>query len=258
MSRIRAWIRSGERFEGRSDGDGLVLTWRPERSAPSWKLRYRFAGKSRVMKLGSYTGKELVASRRCHATLHHAVADALDERAFPANSSPYELGHLVFSCAPSPDPAGRPTPEPDRWHHAGAHGLRAVLPEQGACCGHRLLPGPVFVPLAPQRDGTAWPHGSPPRDDFMCGPSALKWRAMAKRRIEQDLGSSLDRYAAAGLPRLVRPDLSSIGRTHVRTCCRIGRLDPTAPHARETSIEWRLSLNVHSSPAANRKLPPGR
>jgi len=25
---IRAWIRSGERFEGRSDDDGLVLTWR--------------------------------------------------------------------------------------------------------------------------------------------------------------------------------------------------------------------------------------
>ena len=23
---IRGWIRSGERFEGRSDGDGLVLT----------------------------------------------------------------------------------------------------------------------------------------------------------------------------------------------------------------------------------------
>ena len=25
---IRAWIRFGEGFEGRSDGDGLVLTWR--------------------------------------------------------------------------------------------------------------------------------------------------------------------------------------------------------------------------------------
>jgi integrase len=27
---IRAWIKAGERFEGRTDGDGLVLTWRPE------------------------------------------------------------------------------------------------------------------------------------------------------------------------------------------------------------------------------------
>ena len=69
---IRAWIRSGERFEGRSDGDGLVLTWRPERSAPSWKLRYRFAGKSRVMNLGSYTDLPLAAARQ--STRHQACA----------------------------------------------------------------------------------------------------------------------------------------------------------------------------------------
>jgi len=49
---IRAWIKAGERFEGRTDGDGLVLTWRPDRTAPHWRLRYRFAGKSRVMNLG--------------------------------------------------------------------------------------------------------------------------------------------------------------------------------------------------------------
>ena len=60
---IRAWIRSGERFEGRSDGDGLVLTRLPERSSPSWKLRYRFADKSRVMNLGSHTDLPLAAAR---------------------------------------------------------------------------------------------------------------------------------------------------------------------------------------------------
>ena len=83
---IRAWIRSGERFEGRSDGDGLVLTWRPERSAPSWKLRYRFAGKSRVMNLGSYTDLPLAAARqsakelRAKIALGHDVAGEKQER----------------------------------------------------------------------------------------------------------------------------------------------------------------------------------
>ena len=83
---IRAWIRSGERFEGRSDGDGLVLTWRPERSAPSWKLRYRFAGKSRAMNLGSYTDLPLAAARqsakelRAKIALGHDVAGEKQER----------------------------------------------------------------------------------------------------------------------------------------------------------------------------------
>ena len=36
---IRGWIRSGERFEGRSDGDGLVLTWRKDTGSPFWKFR---------------------------------------------------------------------------------------------------------------------------------------------------------------------------------------------------------------------------
>lgn len=61
---IRAWIKAGERFEGRTDGDGLVLTWRPDRTTPHWRLRYRFAGKSRVMNLGSYTDLPLAAARQ--------------------------------------------------------------------------------------------------------------------------------------------------------------------------------------------------
>jgi hypothetical protein len=52
---IRGWIRSGERFEGRSDGDGLALTWRKDTSSPLWKFRYHFAGRPRVMNLGSYS-----------------------------------------------------------------------------------------------------------------------------------------------------------------------------------------------------------
>lgn len=77
---IRGWIRSGERFEGRTDGDGLVLTWRPNASSPSWKLRYRFGGKPRVMNLGSYSVLSLAAARlsakelRAKVALGHDVA----------------------------------------------------------------------------------------------------------------------------------------------------------------------------------------
>jgi hypothetical protein len=83
---IRAWIRSGERFEGRSDGDGLVLTWREKRTAPSWRLRYRFAGKPRVMEIGSYSDLALAAARqaakelRAKIALGHDVAGEKQER----------------------------------------------------------------------------------------------------------------------------------------------------------------------------------
>ena len=46
---IRGWIRSGGRFEGRCDGEALVLTWRKDTGFPFWKFRYRFAGKPRVI-----------------------------------------------------------------------------------------------------------------------------------------------------------------------------------------------------------------
>jgi Arm DNA-binding domain len=83
---IRAWIRSGERSEGRSDGVGLVLTWREKRTAPSWRLRYRFAGKPRVMENGSYSDLTLAATRqaakelRAKIALGHDVAGEKQER----------------------------------------------------------------------------------------------------------------------------------------------------------------------------------
>ncbi len=71
---IRAWIRSGERFEGRSDGDGLVLTWREKSTVPSWRLRYRFAGKPRVMEIGSYSDLTLAAARQAAKELRAMIA----------------------------------------------------------------------------------------------------------------------------------------------------------------------------------------
>lgn len=39
-------------------------TWRPDRTTPHWRLRYRSAGKSRVMDLGSYIDLPLAAARQ--------------------------------------------------------------------------------------------------------------------------------------------------------------------------------------------------
>ena len=83
---IRGWIRSGERFEGRSDGEGLVLAWRRDTNSPTWKFRYRFAGKPRVMNLGSYSDLTLSIARqaakelRAKVTLGHDVAGEKQER----------------------------------------------------------------------------------------------------------------------------------------------------------------------------------
>lgn len=75
---IRGWIRSGERFEGRTDGDGLILSWRKEGTSPIWKLRYRFAGKQRVMHLGSYRDLSLAEARQTAKELRAKVALGYD------------------------------------------------------------------------------------------------------------------------------------------------------------------------------------
>ena len=52
---IRAWIKAGERFEGRADGDGLYLRYREGDTVPVWRVRYRFAGKARIILCICYT-----------------------------------------------------------------------------------------------------------------------------------------------------------------------------------------------------------
>lgn len=60
---IRAWIKSGEHFAGRSDGDGLYLCFPENYSVPFWRLRYRFAGKQRSLVIGTYTELSLAKAR---------------------------------------------------------------------------------------------------------------------------------------------------------------------------------------------------
>jgi hypothetical protein len=60
---IRNWIKARERFEGRSVGNGLYLRFRPNDTVPTWRFRYRFQGKPRVMSLGNYGNTSLASAR---------------------------------------------------------------------------------------------------------------------------------------------------------------------------------------------------
>ena len=83
---IRAWIKAGERFEGRADGDGLYLRFRPNDIVPSWRYRYRFDGTQRVMNLGTYTKVSLAEARKmvkelaARVALGHDVAGEKQEK----------------------------------------------------------------------------------------------------------------------------------------------------------------------------------
>ena len=71
---IRAWIKADERFEGRADGEGLYLRFRDKDAVPSWRYRYRFDGKPRVMNLGTYVTLSLAEARRAAKELSARVA----------------------------------------------------------------------------------------------------------------------------------------------------------------------------------------
>lgn len=71
---IRNWMKSGEHFDLRGDGEGLYLRYREVDAVPSWRFRYRFAGKQRVMILGSYAVLSLADARRTAKELRARVA----------------------------------------------------------------------------------------------------------------------------------------------------------------------------------------
>jgi hypothetical protein len=83
---IRAWIKGGERFEGRADGDGLYMRFREGDTGATWRFRYRFEGMQRVMNLGSYAVLSLADARKtakdlsAKVALGHDVAGEKQER----------------------------------------------------------------------------------------------------------------------------------------------------------------------------------
>ncbi|MBX9265978.1 tyrosine-type recombinase/integrase [Chromobacterium violaceum] len=75
---IKAWIKAGERFEGKSDGDGLWLRYRPADKLPVWRYRYRFEGKQRTMQIGTYGEFSLAKARETARELAARVALGYD------------------------------------------------------------------------------------------------------------------------------------------------------------------------------------
>ncbi|CCG85438.1 putative prophage CPS-53 integrase [Erwinia piriflorinigrans CFBP 5888] len=75
---IRAWIKAGERFEGRADGGGLYLRYRQVDQSPSWRFRYKFSGKQRAMVIGSYAELSLSKARETAKELAARVALGYD------------------------------------------------------------------------------------------------------------------------------------------------------------------------------------
>ena len=75
---IRAWIKAGDRFEQRGDGEGLHLSYRANFTIPRWLFRYRFNGKQRVMALGSYAVLSLADARKTAKDLSARVSLGYD------------------------------------------------------------------------------------------------------------------------------------------------------------------------------------
>ena len=77
-AQIRAWIKAGERFEGKSDGNGLYLSYRENYQTPVWRFRYKFSGKARAMLIGSYAELSLSKARETVKELSARVALGYD------------------------------------------------------------------------------------------------------------------------------------------------------------------------------------
>jgi integrase len=75
---VRNWIRASEHFEQRADGDGLVLCFPARFAVPVWKLRYRLAGKARILNMGSYKVLSLADARRTAKEMRARVALGFD------------------------------------------------------------------------------------------------------------------------------------------------------------------------------------
>lgn len=71
---IRHWIKAGERFEARGDGDGLYLRFRERDASPRWLFRYQLAGKARKIDLGTYTSLSLADARKTAKAMRARVA----------------------------------------------------------------------------------------------------------------------------------------------------------------------------------------
>ena len=75
---IKNFIKNGEHFEGKADGDGLYLSYRKNFALPRWNFRYRFAGKQRIVSIGTYGQLSLSEARRITKELRAKVSLGYD------------------------------------------------------------------------------------------------------------------------------------------------------------------------------------
>lgn len=61
---IREWMKKGERFSAKADGEGLYISFRPSDAVPRWLFRYRLGGKARTLDFGTYASVSLADARR--------------------------------------------------------------------------------------------------------------------------------------------------------------------------------------------------
>lgn len=75
---IRSWIKAGNRFDGKSDGNGLYICYPKNYTIPFWRFRYKFSGKQRAMVIGSYSELSLSKARETAKELAARVALGYD------------------------------------------------------------------------------------------------------------------------------------------------------------------------------------
>ncbi len=75
---IKNWIKNNERFEGKSDGNNLYLSYRKDFLTPLWRFRYSFDGKQKVISLGAYGQLSLAEARKKAKELRSMLSQGRD------------------------------------------------------------------------------------------------------------------------------------------------------------------------------------
>ncbi|MEG9999679.1 integrase family protein [Escherichia coli] len=135
---IRAWIKAGERFEGRADGNGLYLRYREADKTPTWRFRYKLAGKSRAMLIGSYSELSLSKARETAKELSARVAlgyDVAGEKQERKSTLPVALAKVRAEMPDVPNFTIHDFRRTARTHLA-ALGVDPVVAER--CLNHKI------------------------------------------------------------------------------------------------------------------------
>lgn len=120
---IKAWIKADERFEGKGDGGGLYLRYRVTDATPTWRFRYKFSGRPRIMLIGGYPSMSLAEARKAaeklsaQVTLGQDVAGERQERIAAALAKAEQEGQALTVAMLAEEYFDRMIA--NRWKHPG-------------------------------------------------------------------------------------------------------------------------------------------